>query len=109
MFRTDKRELVISEADLDAALDHLRKLPYDPKRPYSWDRQHLLNMVREGLGTKPKADNYYLVAPGVFAVIRPFGCDLYGWKEPNHRLQVWLLIRSVGTDPNRIITLLDQV
>jgi hypothetical protein len=45
------------------------------------------------------------VAPGVFAIIKPFGIDLLSHGEPDGRLQVWLLIRPCGTDPTRITRL----
>lgn len=100
-----KQKLVVSETDIEAALAHLRMLPYRAAAPMSWDRQHFFNLLREAMHGKPKINEYYSVAPGVFAIIKPFGVDLVSSGEPDGRLQVWLLIRSSGTDPTRVTTL----
>lgn len=101
-----KQELVICERDIDAALGHLRALPHGTMLPLSWDRQHFLGQLREAIEPRPKLDQCYGVAPGVFAIVKPFGVDLVSSRgEPDGRLQVWLLIRPVGTDPTRITTL----
>lgn len=101
-----KQEVVVSETDIEAALDHLRALPYRPSLPVSWeDRQRLLNQLREAIGQRPKFDQCHGVAPGVFAIVKPFGVDLVSQGEPDGRLQVWLLIRPCGTDPTRITRL----
>ncbi len=105
MLRRRKQELVVCELDIDVALDHLRALPHRVPLPVSWDRKHLLNLLREAIGDRPKINEYCGVAPGVFAIIKPFGVDLVSCGEPDGRLQVWLLIRPCGTDPTRITTL----
>jgi len=100
-----KQDVVVSETDIDAALDHLRALPYRAGLPVSWHRQRLLNQLREAIGQHPKIDQCHGVAPGVFAIVKPFGVDLVLRGEPDGRLQVWLLIRPCGTDPTRITRL----
>lgn len=54
MLRKPRQDLVICEPDIEAALDHLRALPYRPQLPVSWDRKHLLNLLRETIGDKAK-------------------------------------------------------
>ncbi|HHU2837208.1 hypothetical protein VCX83_19520 [Aeromonas caviae] len=105
MFGSTKQEMVVSETDIEAALDHLRTLPYRAALPVAWDRQRLLNQLREAIGQRPKIDQCHGVAPGVFAIVKPFGVDLVAHGEPDGRLQVWLLIRPCGTDPSRITRL----
>lgn len=105
MLGRHKQKLVVSETDIEAALAHLRALPYQTPLPLSWDRQHLLELLRETIGDKPKINECHDVAPGVFAIIKPFGIDLVSRGEPDGRLQAWLLIRSNGTDPTRVTTL----
>ncbi len=105
MFGSNTQEVVVSEIDIEAALDHLRTLPYRAALPAAWDRQRLLNLLREALGQRPKIDQCHSVAPGVFAIVKPFGVDLVSHGEPDGRLQVWLLMRSFGTDPTRITRL----
>lgn len=105
MLRRPQQDLVVCEPDIDAALEHLRALPHRALLPVSWDRKHLLNLLREAIGDKPKLNECHGVAPGVFAIIKPFGVDLVSRGEPDGRLQVWLLIRPYGTDPTRITTL----
>ncbi|WP_341744675.1 hypothetical protein [Azonexus hydrophilus] len=106
MFRT-ALPVVISEPDIDAALDHLRTLPYRPNPPRPWDRQRLLAMLREAIGKSPKIGQVFDVAPGVFAIIKPFGVDLAGADAHDcaTRLQVWLAIRHGGTDPKQVTKL----
>lgn len=100
-----KREVVVSETNIEAALDHLRALPYRPSLPVSWDRQRFLGQLRETIGQRPKFNQCCGVAPGVFAIAKPFGVDLVSHGEPDGRLQVWLLIRPCGADPTRITRL----
>nr|ASD49306.1 hypothetical protein [Aeromonas salmonicida subsp. salmonicida] len=50
-------ELVISEPDIEAALDHLQTLPYRLEQPRRWDRQRLLNRIRGSLATAQRAVN----------------------------------------------------
>jgi hypothetical protein len=102
MFHLNLKQLVISETDIEAALNHLRNLPYSAALPEAWHRKRLLDQLREAIGKRPKLDQCYGVAPGVFAIIKPFGVDLASYYEPDERLQVWLLIRPCYTDLNRI-------
>ena len=101
MFGRKRQEIVISEPDIEAALEHLGTLPFRESLPASWDRKHLLNRIREEIGPQPKIDQCISVAPGIFAIIKPFGVDLASSGEADGRLQVWLAIRIAGTDPSR--------
>ena len=94
--------LVVSEPDLDAALEHLRGLPYRNSLPKAWDRQRLLGLIREAVGRRPKVGQLLDVAPGVYGVIQPFGIDLAEDHDRDTRLQVWLAIRRGWTDPEHV-------
>lgn len=100
-------ELVICESDIDAALEHLQSLPYRRQQPRSWDRQHLLNRIREVIGKRPEGDKYYRVGARLYAIIQPFGIDsmLSDQNDSNGQLQVCLLIKTGGTDPSRVTIL----
>jgi len=104
MFRK-RPPLVVSEPDVDAALCHLRNLPFRPVQPKPWDRNRFLGTLRETIGDRPKIGQTFDVAPGVYAIIEPFGIDLAGMSETEERYQVWLAIRSVGTDPGHVTEL----
>jgi hypothetical protein len=97
--------VVVSEPDIEAALAHLRSLPFRKPLPEKWDRQHLLKMLKEALGKRPKLGQCISVAPGVFGIVKPFGIDLAQHGDPDDRLQVWLAIRPCGTDPAHITEL----
>lgn len=97
--------LVVSEPDLQVALEHLRSLPFRPDIPRTWDRQRLVQFIKEAVGSKPKVGNLYNIAPGVFAIIKPFGVDLAGISDFDERLQVWLAIRTASTDPLQITSI----
>jgi hypothetical protein len=105
MLGMKRRSIVICEPDLQGALAHLRALPYPVGRPASWDRQRLLSLVREAVGRDPNVNAVVDVAPGVVARVKPFGVDLAGWSEDEHRLQVWLFVRGWGTDPGQVVAL----
>jgi len=79
--------------------------PMATAQPVARDRQPLLTQLREAIGQRPKFDQSHGMAPGVFAIVKPFGVDLASRGEPDGRLQVWLLIRPCGTDPSRITRL----
>jgi hypothetical protein len=96
--------IVISESDIEAALSHLRDLPHRNPMPDPWDRQRLLNSLRKVLARQPHINNCMAVAPGVFAIVKPFGADLAA-HAPDARWQVWLLIRPWGTDRTRVTRL----
>ncbi len=100
-----KQAVIIAQVIKGHSLAHLRTLPYRPQIPMSWDRQHLLDLLHEAIGNRPQINECHNIAPGVFAIIQPFGIDLLSRGEPDGRLQVWLLVRSAGTDPTRLTTL----
>lgn len=60
--------------------------------PVSWDRQRLLNQLREAIGQHPKIGQCHGVAPGLFAIVNPLDVDLVSRGELDGRMQVWLLI-----------------
>lgn len=102
--RRKPQELVISEPDIIAALDHLQTLPYRTPLPTSWDRLRLLNCVREAVGERPERDKCYQVGSSLYAIIQPLGVDLL-FDGHDGRGQVCLLIRPCGTDPIRVTAL----
>lgn len=104
MFSDSRTEIVVSEPDLEAALSHLRKLPYRTSMPLSWDRKRFMDQLKAALGARPKPGQCVSVAPGVFAIVKPFGVDLTEC-EPDGRLQAWLAIRAVSTDPKWVTVL----
>ncbi|ABO92408.1 hypothetical protein ASA_P4G108 (plasmid) [Aeromonas salmonicida subsp. salmonicida A449] len=105
--RRKPQELVVSESDITAALAHLKTQPYRTSLPKLWDRQRLLNRVREVVGPRPERDKCYQVGARLYAIIQPFAVDLIsdGQYDDDGRLQVCLLIRPCGTDPTRVTIL----
>lgn len=100
-----KQKIMISEPDIEAAVEHLRVLPFMPAAPIAWDRKRLLDTLATLVG-KAKCGECIDVAPGVAAIIKPFGVDLArGPSAPDGRLQVWLYVRAWGTDPERVTNL----
>ncbi|MCY0852530.1 hypothetical protein [Cupriavidus sp. D39] len=88
IFRKPHLALVVSEPDLDTALAHLRSLPYQNASPVAWERQRLIQQIREAIGADRHVNGLYGIAPGVFAIVKPFGIDLArGAGEPDGRLQ----------------------
>lgn len=105
MFGRSKPVVVVSEPDVEVALNHLRTLPYRTEYPKAWDRHRFLASLREAIGDRPKVNQTFDVAPGVYAIIKPFGIDLADVRDYDGRLQVWLAIRAAGTDPTLVTEL----
>lgn len=103
LFAKARTAIYVSEPDIQAALDHLRALPYSraDSTPRAWDRQRLVIELQEQArkGALGKVGEMQSIGPGVWALVRPLGVDLIGMPDDTKGLQVWLLIRRVGTDP----------
>jgi hypothetical protein len=105
MFNQPKLQIVISEPDIQAALEHLRSLPFREPTPGAWDRQNFINLTREAVRHGPKVNELLEIGPGIYGVVQPFAIDLAGGPKAEGRLQVWITIRSVGTDPANLVEL----
>jgi hypothetical protein len=109
VFKKAQTPLYVSEPDLQAALDHLRALPFSKgeSTPRAWDRQRLLVALQEEAhkGALARVDDIQSVGPGVWAMVKPLGADLLRMPEQIQGLQIWLIIRSVGTDPTTLTKL----
>jgi hypothetical protein len=98
-------QIVISEPDIAAAVAHLRAVPDSATAamPAEWSRKRFLDTLTATLRANPKAKGALPVAPGVWALVQPFGVDLAGTEyDRDDRRQVWVLLRAVGTDPSRV-------
>ena len=88
--------LVVCESDIDAALAHLRRLPHRKNLLMSWDRQRLIDLVRDTVGRRPRMGQCVDIAPGVFGVIKPLGYDRtmdHRSSDVQERLQIVLAVR----------------
>ena len=101
-------EVVISESDLEAGVAYLKSLPWSATEnmPEPWSRQRLLNSIADAISAqkKIKAGDILKITHGIWAVVKPIGIDVAG--DPfahDKRLQVWLLIRYAGTNPDKFI------
>lgn len=108
-FAKAKTAVFVSEPDIQAALDHLRALPYSKadSTPRAWDRQGLLVELQEQVnrGALQQIGDMQSIGPGVWALVKPLGMDLLRMPGKSEGLQVWLLLRSVGTDPSALTEL----
>lgn len=98
-------QIVISEPDIAAAVAHLRALPHSATAamPAEWSRKRFLDTLTATLKANPRAKGTLAVAPGVWALVQPFGIDLAGAAyDQDERRQVWVLLRAAGTDPSRV-------
>lgn len=96
---------VVSEPDIEVSVAHLRGLPHSAptSMPVEWSRKRFLDTLKATLTANPKAKVVLPVAPGVWAMVQPFGVNLAGSTvERDERRQVWVLIHSAGTDPDRV-------
>lgn len=111
ILKKPKREIVISEPDIQAALSHLKGLSYSKTKgmPNHWGREWVLQCLREALVNLPLSAigerSCVAFGPGLWVLVVPFGIDLAGQAEPDGRLQALVLTRSVGTNPTAITQL----
>ena len=79
-----KREIVISEPDIQVALSHLQALPFSKTKgmPDKWGREWVLQCLREALELRPKGSigerSCIPFGPGLWVIVVPFGIDLAG-------------------------------
>lgn len=100
------RTIYVSEPDIDAALRHLRALPFADRGPVQWHRLKLLQQIEESVRKVQGLGSCTQVAPGVHALVCPFAVDLRGGDDlMEDALQVQLLVRRSTTDPNRMTRL----
>lgn len=100
-----KQQIVVTEPDIQAAVAHLRGLPFMPKAPEIWDRKRFIDELMKAVA-HAKVGDCINVTTGVWAIIKPFGVDLSRQtSEADSRLQVWLCVRAWGTDPNHVTIL----
>jgi hypothetical protein len=92
-------EVVVGESDVDAALAHLRRLPYRKNQPLPWDRKWLIALVRETVGRRPRLGQCFDIAPGVFGIVKPLAYDgtRAAVSDMDLRLQVVLAVRRSST------------
>ena len=99
------RDIVVSEPDVQAALAHLCSMPHRDNLPVPWERQFVLDLLREAMPDRAKVDDCFAFAPGLFGVVKPFGTDLQDRDPAESRLQVWIAVRAVGTAPDDVTIL----
>lgn len=100
-----KRQIVVTEPDVQAAVAHLRDLPFRPKPPEAWNRKRFIDQLSASV-INAKAGDCIDVAPGVWVIIKPFGVDLSkGSTDADGRLQAWICVRGWGTDPEHVTVL----
>lgn len=111
LFNRTQQEIVVNESEIEAALAHLRALPFRTNMPLSWDRNRLLMQLREAIGDSSDLDRLFAVGPGLYAILMPYGVDRSGCadEDPQNRLEAWLLIRPIHTLDGRQTTLRDGI
>jgi hypothetical protein len=105
MSKKARSSVVISEPDIQAALAHLRSLPFAPAALIPRDRHQLLTLIRDALPKELKIGETLEIGPGVYGILKPFGVDLASFPLDSGRLQVWIAVRSAGTDPASVVEL----
>ncbi|EJG1066072.1 hypothetical protein OH457_12420 [Vibrio sp. 2art] len=100
MFSSPKiKKLVISDSDINAALQHLNALPHTltATMPQPWAKQTFLEWLKGSLPKKIEYGVHFDVATGVYAHVVPVG---HGYSNyPNdERSLIILSIRSSNTD-----------
>lgn len=96
--------MVVSDAEIDLAVEALRRLPGRKHLPRAWDRTKVIEQIRLAVGPAPVPDLAYQVAPGIDAVVAPFGSDKLG-AALDDRWQVLLLVRQAPPGSRKLVEL----
>lgn len=100
LFRLRRPRVHVCEPDIEAAISHLRGTPHGERMPESWHRQHLLERLTEAIGARPMVGEFYDVAHGVYALIKPYRADLLRLDAGKAEFsQAWILFRPRGNPP----------
>lgn len=107
MFSASKeKKLVISDSDIDAALEHLNSLPLTVTRemPNPWAKQKFIEWLKESIPKKVEYGTSFDVATGVYGHIVPLGHGYLNYPNDERHLVI-LSIRSGNTDLDSLNTL----
>jgi hypothetical protein len=108
VFKKLKKDLVISETDLDMAIEFISRHPesYPNKKPAAWSRQTFinhLNLYLDESGKKVEPGLTLKVGSSLWGHIDFVGIDLAGYGLHEDKLQVYISCRQVPTDPDKLI------
>ena len=100
-----KQQIVISESDLENALDHLNSLPLSAtqRMPRDWGVTQVKEWIGSELPKKLKVGDCFEIGTGIWGHIMPLGHEFSCYDDGENRLQVMISIRSVYTDLNKLI------
>lgn len=99
-----RQTVVVTGHDILSALAHLRSMPMRAPTPAAWNRQHVINLIRDAMPENPKVNDCFCFGPGLYGIIKPFGVDLAGMAD-DPRLQVWVAIRTASTSLKQVTEL----
>lgn len=110
VFRKVIRGLVISETDIDMAIDFISRDPlsYPNKMPGAWTRQRFLVHLNESIkqsGIKLNPGANFSAGYNIWAHIDFVGLDLIGQDSGIDSYQVYLSIRTVSTNLEKMVKL----
>lgn len=102
-------EYVISENELGAAIEHLKRDPrsYAAHLPRNWTLKQLKDHILEALSEvkTPTIGTSVQVLYNVWAHLEPVGVDLMRYPRRSGQLQVMLSFRNEYTQPERLVVL----
>jgi hypothetical protein len=98
-----KPNVVVSKADLLAALNHLNNLPYTATNsmPEQWGAQQVKDWMISDIPAKFKVGDSFEFGSGLWGHIKPLGYEFANYENPEHTIQIVVSIRQVHTDLNR--------
>ena len=100
-----KQQVVISEPDIENALNHLNSLPHTATKrmPKVWGITQVKEWLISELPKKLKVGDSFQFGTGLWGHIKPLGYEFSGYVEDEKRLQVIISVRTVQTDLNKLI------
>ncbi|WP_155761803.1 hypothetical protein [Alteromonas mediterranea] len=99
-----KKQLVISQTDIDEAMIHLNSLPHTitKQMPKAWGQEQFIQWLTESLPKTVNVGDSFSVATGIYGHVLPVGYE-YLNAPKDDRLQIALSIRKWQADMDRLV------
>lgn len=99
-----KKQLLISQTDINEAMIHLNSLPQTitKQMPKAWGQEQFLQWLTESLPKTVNIGDSFSVATGIYGHVLPVGYE-YMSAPKDERLQIALSIRKWHTDMDNLV------
>ena len=102
-----KQEIVISNSDLEAALNHISSMPQTVTQtmPEGWGLKQIKEWLLEDMPKEVVVGDSFNFGCGLWGHVMPLGYEFSNYPNDEHRLQILISIRSAKTDLDNLVFL----